>query len=61
MENKMADQFFKKPNGVIIKVIPTHDIDSLKDRFIECDAKGNEIKKEKPKAKPKKKAKKEDK
>ena len=61
----MADQFFKKPNGVIIKVIPTHDIDSLKDRFIECDAKGNEIKKEKPKAKPKakpkKKAKKEDK
>jgi|TARA_Y100000401_G_scaffold15124_1_gene10262 hypothetical protein len=65
MENKMADRFFKKPNGVIVKVIPTHDIDSLKDRFIECDAKGNEIKKEKPKAKPKakpkKKAKKEDK
>ncbi len=61
----MADRFFKKPNGVIVKVIPTHDIDSLKDRFIECDAKGNEIKKEKPKAKPKakpkKKAKKEDK
>ena len=57
----MADRFFKKPNGVIVKVIPTHDINSLKDRFIECDAKGNEIKKEKPKAKPKKKAKKEDK
>ena len=54
----MADRFFKKPNGVIVKVIPTHDINSLKDRFIECDAKGNEIKKEKPKAKPKAKPKK---
>ena len=53
----MADRFFKKPNGVIIKVIPAHDIDSLKDRFIECDTKGNEIKKEKPKAKPKAKKK----
>ena len=41
----MADMYFKKPNGVIIKVMPNHDIKSLKDRFIECDVDGNEIKK----------------
>lgn len=41
--------YFKKPNGIIIEANSNHDLDSLKDRFIECDVKGNEIKKEKPK------------
>ena len=49
----MADRFFKKPNGVIIKAIPTHDIESLKSRFKECDIKGDAIKKEKKASKPK--------
>jgi len=40
------DRFFKKGNGTIIKVGPQHDLDSLKDRFIECDANGKELKKE---------------
>lgn len=38
------DRFFKKDNGVIIKVGPQHDLDSLKDRFVECDMNGEEIK-----------------
>ena len=38
-------QYFKKPNGAIIEVIPEHDLASLKDRFVECDAGGKEIKK----------------
>ena len=50
-------EFFKKANGIIFKVMPNHDIESLKARFVECDAEGNEIKKEKPKAKPKAKKK----
>ena len=50
------EQYFKKADGTIIKVHANHDINSLKDRFTECDAKGNEIKKEKPKAKAKPKA-----
>mgnify|MGYP003154136738 CR=1 FL=1 len=57
----MADRFFKKANGSVIKATPNHDIKSLGDRFEECDENGGAIKKEKPKAKPKKKAKKEDK
>ena len=44
------EQYFKKADGTIIKVSPNHDINSLKDRFTECDADGNEIK-PKPKAK----------
>ena len=39
------EKYFKKPNGDIIKVTPDHDVASLKDRFIECDAGGKEIKK----------------
>ena len=50
---KIYMEFFKKPNGVVFKVMPNHDIESLKARFEECDANGNAIKKEKPKAKPK--------
>ena len=51
--------YFKKPNGVIIEANSNHDLDSLKERFTECDANGNEMKAEKPK-KPSKKAKKKD-
>ena len=29
------ERFFKKPNGVVIQVIPTHDIKSLEERFVE--------------------------
>ena len=43
----MANQYFKKPNGTVIQVIPTHDIESLKDRFVEGDKDGKELKKEK--------------
>tara|TARA_Y100000593_G_scaffold64758_1_gene119386 strand:+ start:375 stop:533 length:159 start_codon:yes stop_codon:yes gene_type:complete len=48
-------KFFKKPSGVVFEVKPNHDLNSLKERFVECDVNGNEIKKE---AKPKKKKKK---
>ena len=51
-------EYFKKTNGTIIKVTPNHDINSLKERFTECDAKGNEIKAEKPKKEAKKASKK---
>ncbi len=51
-------EYFKKANGTIIKVTPNHDINSLKERFTECDAKGNEIKAEKPKKEAKKASKK---
>ena len=47
------DKYFKKPNGLIIKVTPNHDISSLKKRFIEVDVKGKEIKKVVKKAKKK--------
>ena len=46
-------KYFKKPNGLVIEATPNHDMDSLMERFEECDANGNAIKKEKPKAKPK--------
>ena len=49
------EKYFKKPNGIIIKVEPNHDIASLEARFVECDAKGVEIKKVAKKAKAKKK------
>ena len=49
------DRFFKKGNGTIIKVGPQHDLDSLKDRFTECDANGKEVKKVAKKAKKAKK------
>ena len=50
------DKYFKKSNGLVIKYDPSnHDLDSLKDRFQECDADGSEIKKPKPKPKAKKK------
>ncbi len=52
------EQYFKKADGTIIKVTPNHDINSLKERFTECDAKGNEIKAEKPKKEAKKASKK---
>ena len=50
-------KYFKKPNGVVIEVQPNHDLDSLKDRFEECDANGKAIKKAEKKAdkKPSKK------
>jgi len=47
------ERFFKKPNGVVIQVIPTHDMESLKDRFVECDKDGKEIKKVVKKSKKK--------
>ena len=40
------ERFFKKGNGTIIKASDNHDIQSLEDRFTECDASGKEIKKE---------------
>ena len=41
----MANKYFLKPNGVVIQVQPNHDIESLEDRFVECDKDGKEIKK----------------
>lgn len=44
--------YFKKPNGNIVTYDRSkHKIDSLKERFIECDANGKEIKKTPKKAK----------
>ena len=48
-------KYFKKPNGVVIEATSNHDLKSLMERFVECDEKGNEIKKEKPKPKKSKK------
>ena len=39
-------RFFKKGNGTIIEANDNHDMQSLKDRFTECDETGKEIKKE---------------
>ena len=50
----MAERYFKKPNGDVIKSPENQDSVNLKsweDRFTECDADGKELKKEKPKAK----------
>ena len=49
----MADRYFRKQNGVIFKVQPQHDIQSLESRFTECDANGKELKVEKKVEKPK--------
>ena len=49
----MAERYFKKPNNVIVQVHKYHNLDDLKNRFIECDSRGNELKKEKPKSKAK--------
>ena len=36
------ERYFKKPAGYIVKYDPSkHDIESLKDRFKECDKEGN--------------------
>ena len=46
-------KYFKKPNGIIIEYDSSkHDLDSLQDRFQECNADGSAMKK--PKAKKKK-------
>ena len=39
-------KYFKKGNGTIIEANANHDLQSLKDRFEECDENGNKIKKE---------------
>ena len=45
-------KYFKKSSGVVFEATENHDLASLKDRFVECDEKGKEIKKnEKKKAK----------
>ena len=53
--------YFKKPSGSIIKLEPQHDINSLRQRLVECDKDGNEKKKEAPKPKKKSSKKKENK
>jgi len=57
----MAERYFKKANGTVIHAEPHHDIKSLEERFTECGAKGEELKKEKPKAEKKSSKKKGDK
>ena len=49
------EQYFIKPNGIILKANSNHDLSSLKDRFVECDIDGKELKKEKPVKKASKK------
>jgi hypothetical protein len=39
------ERFFKKGNGTIFEANSNHDIQSLEDRFTECDKNGQEIKK----------------
>ncbi len=53
IERDNMERYFKKPTGVIVKVLPNHDIQSLKDRFIECDSNGSELKKVAKKTKKK--------
>jgi len=36
-------EYFKKATGKVYKVLPHHDLKSLKDRFEECDANGNPV------------------
>ena len=38
-------KYFKKSSGVVFEATENHDLASLKDRFVECDAGGKEIKK----------------
>ena len=49
----MVERYFKKADGTIIKLQSNHDIKSLEDRFTECSANGEELKKETPKPKNK--------
>ena len=39
------ERFFKKASGSIFEANANHDIQSLEDRFTECDENGQEIKK----------------
>ena len=43
-------QYFKKPNGVVVAATSSHDLDSLKERFEECDSNGKAVKKAEKKA-----------
>ena len=46
----MADRFFKRPNGDVIKAPENQDADNLKsweDRFEECDKNGKALPKKK--------------
>lgn len=53
-ERKKMDKYFKKANGRLIKYDPAnHDLDSLKDRFEECEADGSKMKPEQKKKKDK--------
>ena len=52
----MADRYFKRPNGDVIKTQENQDANTLKsweDRFVECDADGKEIQKVEKKSKKK--------
>ena len=52
----MAERYFKKPNGDVIKSPENQDSVNLKsweDRFVECDKDGKEIKKVVKKSKKK--------
>ena len=53
---KMADRYFKRPNGDVVKAPENQDASNLKsweDRFVECDKDGKEIKKVVKKSKKK--------
>jgi len=50
-------EYFKKPSGKVFKVLPQHDLKSLKERFEECDVKGNPVVKATKKTPKKKEAK----
>ena len=42
--------YFKKDSGVVFEYDKNrHDLDSLKERFVECDKEGKAVKKEKKK------------
>ncbi len=42
----MSIRYFKKPSGKIVKYnFRTHNIESLEERFTECDAGGDKIQK----------------
>lgn len=44
--------YFKKDSGIVFEYDKNrHDLNSLKQRFVECDKDGNEVKKEKKKSK----------
>ena len=39
----MTERYFKKSTGIIIKVTPDHNLQSLEDRFEECDENGKKL------------------